>query len=88
MTVSKYHVVKRILESDRPCLKFRNRIEIKKRNELFHDILYKLFFQEEIAKLLLFESSNKKPGELTSLSDYVKRMQEGQKEIYYMFATR
>lgn len=43
--------------------------------------------REEIAKLLLFESSNKKPGELTSLSDYVKRMQEGQKEIYYMFAT-
>ncbi|CAO4372018.1 unnamed protein product [Caenorhabditis nigoni] len=42
--------------------------------------------KEEVAKLLLFESSSKKAGELTSLGDYVKRMQEEQKEIYYMYA--
>ncbi|CAI5446166.1 unnamed protein product [Caenorhabditis angaria] len=42
--------------------------------------------KEEVAKLLLFESSSKKAGELTSLGDYVKRMQEDQKEIYYMYA--
>lgn len=42
--------------------------------------------KEEVAKLLLFESSSKKAGELTSLGDYVKRMQDGQKEIYYMYA--
>ncbi|CAB3401479.1 unnamed protein product [Caenorhabditis bovis] len=42
--------------------------------------------KEDVAKLLLFESSSKKAGELTSLGDYVKRMQDGQKEIYYMYA--
>ncbi|CAD6188157.1 unnamed protein product [Caenorhabditis auriculariae] len=42
--------------------------------------------KEEVSKLLLFESSSKKAGELTSLGDYVKRMQEDQKEIYYMYA--
>lgn len=44
--------------------------------------------KEDVAKLLLFESSSKKAGELTSLGDYVKRMQEGQKEIYYMYANK
>lgn len=44
--------------------------------------------KEEVAKLLLFESSSKKAGELTSLGDYVKRMQDGQKEIYYMYANK
>ncbi|KHJ75070.1 hypothetical protein OESDEN_25314 [Oesophagostomum dentatum] len=42
--------------------------------------------KEEIAKLMLFESSNLKPGTLTNLTDYCKRMQEDQKEIYYMFS--
>ncbi|XGW16796.1 hypothetical protein V3C99_001884 [Haemonchus contortus] len=42
--------------------------------------------KEELAKLLLFESSNLKPGVLTNLSEYCKRMQEGQKEIFYMFS--
>ncbi|ETN74828.1 Hsp90 protein [Necator americanus] len=41
---------------------------------------------EEIAKLMLFESSNLKPGVLTNLTEYCKRMQEDQKEIYYMFS--
>ncbi|KAJ1373940.1 hypothetical protein KIN20_036501 [Parelaphostrongylus tenuis] len=43
-------------------------------------------YKEEIAKLLLFESSNLKAGVLTNLTDYCNRMQEDQKEIYYMFS--
>ncbi|VDM54125.1 unnamed protein product [Angiostrongylus costaricensis] len=43
-------------------------------------------YKEEIAKLLLFESSNLKPGVLTNLTEYCNRMQEDQKEIYYMFS--
>nr|CAR63545.1 putative Hsp90 protein [Angiostrongylus cantonensis] len=43
-------------------------------------------YKEEIAKLLLFESSNLKPGVLTNLTEYCSRMQEDQKEIYYMFS--
>uniref|UniRef100_F1KX14 Heat shock protein 75 kDa n=1 Tax=Ascaris suum TaxID=6253 RepID=F1KX14_ASCSU len=42
--------------------------------------------KEQIASLLLFESSSLKPGVKTSLSEYVDRMQEGQNEIYYLFA--
>ncbi|CAI4220951.1 unnamed protein product, partial [Auanema sp. JU1783] len=42
--------------------------------------------KEDVGKLLLFESSNLKSGELTSLADYVKRMQTDQKEIYYMYS--
>ncbi|KJH46398.1 Hsp90 protein [Dictyocaulus viviparus] len=42
--------------------------------------------KEEIAKLLLFESSSLKSGVLTNLTDYCNRMQEEQKEIYYMFS--
>ncbi|VDN20763.1 unnamed protein product [Cylicostephanus goldi] len=42
--------------------------------------------KESIAKLMLFESSNLKAGNLTNLSEYCKRMQADQKEIYYMFS--
>jgi molecular chaperone HtpG len=41
-------------------------------------------YQEEISKLLRFESSATEAGEMTSLEDYVSRMQDGQKEIYYI----
>ncbi|CAK8716636.1 Chaperone protein HtpG [Candidatus Electronema halotolerans] len=41
-------------------------------------------YQEEISKLLRFESSATEAGEMTSLADYVSRMKEGQKEIYYI----
>jgi TNF receptor-associated protein 1 len=41
-------------------------------------------FREEIAKLLRFESSKSEPGKLLSLSEYIERMVEGQKEIYYI----
>lgn len=42
--------------------------------------------REGLAKLLRFESSAQESGKLTSLGDYVKRMREGQKEIYHLHA--
>ena len=41
-------------------------------------------YHGEIAKLLRFESSKSDPGKLISLADYAGRMQEGQKDIYYI----
>lgn len=45
-------------------------------------------FQEEIAKLLRFESSRGKPGENVSIPQYCSRLKEGQKEVYYLAAPR
>ena len=42
--------------------------------------------REPLTKLLRFESSSTEKGKITSLSDYVSRMVEGQKEIYYVLA--
>ncbi|NMA43397.1 MAG: molecular chaperone HtpG [Oligosphaeraceae bacterium] len=42
--------------------------------------------REKLQELLLFESSGTEPGKLTSLADYVKRMPEEQKDIYYLTA--
>lgn len=44
--------------------------------------------KEEIAKLLLFESSSEKPGALTNLSSYTQRMKPTQRKIYYLCAPR
>eukprot|EP01111_Echinosteliopsis_oligospora_P007458 TRINITY_DN2250_c0_g1_i5.p1 TRINITY_DN2250_c0_g1~~TRINITY_DN2250_c0_g1_i5.p1 ORF type:complete len:779 (-),score=237.06 TRINITY_DN2250_c0_g1_i5:20-2245(-) len=41
-------------------------------------------WKEEISKCLRFETSAKEEGEMTSLEEYVSRMQEGQREIYYL----
>ena len=41
-------------------------------------------FQKDLGKLLRFESSATKPGELTSLDAYIERMQEGQDAIYFI----
>ena len=40
--------------------------------------------KEQVVKLLRFESSLTDKGKTTSLADYVSRMPEGQKEIYYL----
>ncbi|MDD2764346.1 MAG: molecular chaperone HtpG [Opitutaceae bacterium] len=41
-------------------------------------------YKDELMKLLRYESSLTKPGELTGFADYVSRMPDGQKEIYYL----
>ncbi len=41
-------------------------------------------FQKDLGKLLRFESSATKPGELTSLDAYIERMQKDQDSIYYI----
>lgn len=41
-------------------------------------------YRESLALLLRFESSWTEPGKLTSLQEYVDRMKEGQKEIYFL----
>ena len=40
--------------------------------------------KDQLAKLLRFESSLTEKGKLTGFADYVSRMKEGQKEIYYL----
>lgn len=42
--------------------------------------------QEDIAKLLRYESSALPAGQLTSLQDYASRMQAGTRNIYYLCA--
>jgi molecular chaperone HtpG len=41
-------------------------------------------YKDELAKLLYFESSAQEKGKKTSLTDYISRMKEEQKEIYYI----
>ena len=42
--------------------------------------------QAALAKLVRYESSATEAGKKTSMADYVKRMPEGQKDIYYLLA--
>jgi TNF receptor-associated protein 1 len=42
--------------------------------------------RDPLAKLLRFESSTTSPGQKTSLAEYVSRMPQDQKEIYYLLA--
>ncbi|MEQ9617874.1 MAG: molecular chaperone HtpG [Deltaproteobacteria bacterium] len=42
--------------------------------------------REQLAKLLRFESSSTEKGKLATLDEYVSRMKEDQKEIYYLYA--
>jgi len=41
-------------------------------------------YKDELSKLLYFESSTLEKGKRTSLADYVSRMKDDQKEIYYI----
>jgi len=43
--------------------------------------------REGISKLLRFESSASEPGKFVSLAEYVGRMKEGQKDIYYIYGS-
>ena len=42
--------------------------------------------RDQLAKLLRYESSATEKGEFTTLDDYVSRMKDEQKEIYYLYA--
>jgi len=42
--------------------------------------------KDQLVKLLRFESSLTEPGKTTTFADYVSRMKDGQKEIYYLVA--
>lgn len=42
--------------------------------------------KEEIAKLLRYESSGKPAEEAVTLPEYISRMAENQKDIYYLAA--
>lgn len=42
--------------------------------------------RDQLAKLLRYESSATDKGEFTTLDEYVSRMKEEQKEIYYLYA--
>lgn len=44
------------------------------------------FFQEDIAKLLRYESSALPAGQLSSLTEYASRMKAGSRNIYYLCA--
>ena len=46
------------------------------------------FWQEEIAKLLRFETSNTQPGETKSLTQYLRDLPYEEENIYYLFAPR
>ena len=70
--------------------------EAKKRPEQYQEFFDKFGFflkegvaidmtyQEELSKLLYFESSTLDKGQKTTLEDYVSRMKDDQKEIYYI----
>lgn len=51
-------------------------------------IIKSMYLQEDIGKLLRFESSATSPGELISLPQYCSRFTQDQKYIYYLSAPR
>ncbi len=67
-------------EDPEKYLKFWNNFGIYLKEGATSDYLYR----DEIARLLRFESSKSESGKPVSLKEYVERMGEGQKEIYYI----
>lgn len=62
--------------------KFYKEFQIFLKEGLVNDFEYR----EQLSKLLRYESSLTEPGKLTSLQDYVDRMKEEQKAIYFLYA--
>jgi HSP90 family molecular chaperone len=50
-------------------------------------VLTDIRWKEELAKLLLYESSGLSSGRFTTLQEYISRMKPDQKEIYYLVTT-
>jgi len=63
-----------------------NRIYDEYQRFLKEGVISDFTHREALGKLLRFETSSLDKGERTSLSDYVQRMGEDQKEIYYVFS--
>lgn len=57
-------------------------------DEMNIDIIVNIWFQEEIGKLLRFESSKLEAGVKTSLADYNARQTNNDRNIYYLAAPR
>eukprot|EP01027_Heterolobosea_sp_BB2_P006782 GEZU01010189.1.p1 GENE.GEZU01010189.1~~GEZU01010189.1.p1 ORF type:complete len:657 (+),score=315.31 GEZU01010189.1:74-1972(+) len=53
-------------------------------NFLKEGICTDMLYQEDLAKLLIFETSKTAPGEKISLEQYINRMKPEQKHIYYL----
>ena len=47
-----------------------------------------MVLQEDIAKLLRFETSSLDPGKKSSISEYTERMEAGSRTIYYLSAPK
>lgn len=47
-----------------------------------------VWLQEEISKLLRYESSLQAPGEKVSIAEYCNRMRPGQRDIFYLASPR
>jgi len=66
--------------------------DFKKYNEFYDEynqfikegICTDMLYQEELAKLLVFETSKTAPGERITLDQYIARMKPEQKSIYYL----
>jgi molecular chaperone HtpG len=86
--VIKKNIIKKVLDTLREMKDndYDNYVAFHKElgKVLKEGIHYDFSRKEEIASLLLVESTETKPGEYTTLEAYVDRMKPDQKDIYYM----
>ena len=76
------------------CFPFYRKDPAKYKGEFYREYSYFLKegvcqdyeFQDQLSKLLYFETSKTMNGELSSLEDYLSRCTPEQKEIYYLCA--